>query len=498
MLKMPVFMPAAETTDKVKMSFLQYLAEEDSARSAQYQSYRDYDDGEHNTQLTERMRQFLQVKTGQEFNGNYCPVVIDALVEKLTVTGFEAGAQSAQLWQWWEASRMDGIQDVVHRSAVRDGDTYLIVEYDNEKEQPAFIDELAYNGHEGVKVHYSKESRRTIEFASKRWQIDHGDDAGYRRRLNLYYPNRIEKYISDSRMDEGNWQRYQAEDDPAWPLWWTRDGAEFGEPLGVPVIHFKNSDQGYNYGKSEIRSVIPLQDALNKSIIDLVAAADTTGFRIFFMIGDDPSALTVVPGTWIYTLRPPGGPNGAQIGHIPGEDLSSLIKVIDKFTLLIAHVSRTPVSMFQITNQRAAEGTQKQEESGLVNKARKRHIYFGNAWEDAMAMARKLHNVFGPGPELDENQIISTVWGDPEVRNEKEHIETIALKKEKLGIPLEVAWAEAGYSPEQIEEMKQSEEYQARLNLLRTGMVGPGQQPGQPETNQDDQRQEEEEEGGDN
>jgi len=459
--------PAAETVDKVKISFMDWLAKEDETKQRNYDMYREYYDGEHATQLTDRQREYLQVKSGQEFNTNYCPIVVDAVAERLIVTGFDTNEESQEdegeestrmtqaetFWEWWTRNRMDALQRIVHTSAGRDGDTYLIVSWDDERDRPVFTPEMAYDGHQGVKIHYSQEKRGLVECASKRWRIERGGDAGYMRRLNMYYPNRVEKYISDSRDDDGNWREYVEEGEEDHVKWWTDTGLENGAALGVPVFHFKAADWGYDYGKSDLHDIIPVQNALNKSVIDLLAAADTTGFRIFTMIGVDPSNLTIAPGMWSSSMKPPGGEGGASIGHIPGENLAPMIELKDSFVSEIARISRTPLSYFQASGQRAAEGTLKQQESGLVAKVSDRQVSYGNAWEDAMEMARRLSNAFGSGPEMSEDIAISTLWADAQVRNEKDHIETIGLKVEKLGIPTTIAWQEAGYSPAEIANM---------------------------------------------
>jgi len=452
--------PVAQINQQ-QLAFLHWLAEEDSARQSEYTAYREYYDGDHDTQLTARQRKYLQIKIGEQFNDNHCPTVVDALAERLTVTGFEAEGQDEALWDWWEQNRMDGTQRIVHLAAVRDGDSYLIVEWDNDDGSPVFIPELAYDGIDGVKVHYSKIQRDVIEFASKRWRIEQGEGTGKQRRLNLYFPDRIEKYISDSDEFEGDWQPFQEEGE-AWPIPWVDSK---GEPLGVPVVHFKNKEQGYSYGQSELKNVVPLQNALNKSIIDLLAAADTTGFRIFWMLGDDPSGLEIAPGSFIYSLRPAGGEEGASVGFFPGEDLSPLIALKDSFVMEIARVSRTPISYFQISGLRPAEGTLKQEETGLVARAIDRHAGFGNSWEDALAMARRLFNTFGP-EQMDEEQTISATWKDPVTRNEKEHLESLKFKNE-LGVPQEKLWVEMGYNADEVAEMKamRGEEQAASSNI---------------------------------
>jgi hypothetical protein len=100
-----------------------------------------------------------------------------------------------------------------------------------------------------------------------------------------------------------------------------------------------------------------------------------------------------------------------------------------------------------------AEGAEKQREAGLVARARDRQVSFGNAYEDMMAIARRLHNAFGNGEKLDEEQSISAQWKDAQTRNEKELLETLILKAQLL-VPQEQLWREMGYDAEQIEEFK--------------------------------------------
>jgi len=446
---MPELYPAAEALDKVRMAFLKWLNNQDTARYTAYAAYRDYYDGDHDTQLTERMAKYLQVKRDQEFNANYCPIVVDALSERLSVTGFTCDdeAQAELFDDWWQANRMDAMQGITHLSTIRDGDGYVLVEWNEAEGRPVYSYELAFDGQEGAELHYEDE-RNKPAFASKRWRVKVGNGTGKLRRLNCYYPDRIEKYISNQGEFEGAWQPYKEQGQP-WPIPWVD---RTGQPLGIPLVHFKNADQGYNYGQSELRSVVPLQNALNKSLIDLLAAADTTAFRIFWMLGDDPSGLEVAPGSWIYSTRPPGGDAGASVGFFPGEDLSPLIALYTGFAAEVAKVTRTPLSYFQISGQTPAEGSQKQQEAGLVSKAKNRQVTFGNSWEDMLSMARKLANLYG-SMALDETATISTQWASAETRNETEDVANAKTKGE-LGIPQEQLWAELGYSQADIDHMK--------------------------------------------
>lgn len=417
---------------------LKLIAEvEDKARRGLYKTYREYYDGCHDTQITARQRKYLEVKIGQEFNVNYFPVVVDALSERLRVTGFDADAYSETIWEWFEYNRGDALQAVIHSAAVRDGDAYAIAEWNEYDNMPYWEFEQAYDGNEGVEVIYSDKARNNPLFAFKRWG----------NRMNVYYFGRVEKYEKSG----ADWALLET-------LPWTVDGSINGQGLGLPVVHFRNRDQGFSYGRSEGADIIPVQNALNKSVIDMVAAADTTAFRIYWMLGDDPSGIETQPGSWVFSTKPPTGEDGAEIGYFPGEDLTNMIAIKDTFVTEIARISRTPLSLFQMSGNVAAEGTLKQQEGGLVARAKDRQVTFGNAWEDLVRVSIWMHNAFSPESEIPEDLRISTLWADPETRNDLAFIEMLKVKRE-LNVPIETLWAEMGYDDTKIEDFKAGSEY---------------------------------------
>lgn len=441
-------------------SYLAWLFDREATTQEAYTQYREYYDGDQDTLLTDRQKEFLELKAGQEFNLNVCPIVVDSLAERLVVTGFDAGDQGQTLWEWWTKNRMDAESGITHTAAVRDGDAYVIVGYDNEEKYPTFTFEMACASGEGVKVHYSRENRKKILFASKRWRTEQGPDKGKLRRLNLYFEDHIEKYYSHSDEKEGNWLPYVKDEDAeekdgtlgkcGWQ-WWTETGREGGKPLGVPVVHFKNRDQGYDRGQSELKDVLPLQNAANKSVLDLVASADISGFPIFVGLGDKGwGDQTIGPG-WVLTTSQE--PTKADLKKIGAEDLRPLIAIKDSFMIDVARITRTPLSNFQISGQMPAEGAEKQREAGLVAKVENRQVTFGNAYEDMMKIARRLHNAFGTGEKLDEEEQISTQWKDAQTRNELALLQTLQIKAE-LGVPTKQLWREMGYNDEQIEEFE--------------------------------------------
>jgi hypothetical protein len=263
--------------------------------------------------------------------------------------------------------------------------------------------------------------------------------------------------------------------------------------LGLPVIEFRNGRS------SELSEVVPIQRALNKSFIDLIAASDAAGFRVMFAAGWEPkdsagNPLKVEPGAILYTTNPDG-----SLTSVPGDDLTRLIQVVDRHILSIAQVSRTPISNFQLFGQIPSADSQKQLEAGLLAKCKSRQRVYGNAWEDLIYLARRVAlgvPLYGAGEAAGtvtgyglpayagmlqgtEGVKLGTLWQDTETRNEKQHLETLTLKK-ALGVPQEQIYLEMGYSQAQAESWAAEAE---ERRLAMAGLLAEGQSGGE------DQRQ---------
>lgn len=466
----------------VQQSYVQDLMNRERARSADYIRAREYYDGVHRTQLTNRTREFLNLKADADFNVNYCPMVVNAKADRLSVSGFDIDdAQKDILWKWWRKNRMDRTQGIVHRASIRDGDAFVLVEWDNVAQMPRFYFEPAYAG-DGVMVYYSEERRDDIQFASKHWRINYGENAGKMRRLNLYFPDRIEKYISHDDVALGNWMPYMDDETAMMPgrlgncgcIWFTDTGTESGKALGIPIIHFKHNDNGDCYGISHLANVMPVQDVLNKSMIDLIGAMDVAGFGLLVGTGADWTGTKVGPGAIVSVTK---SSSEANLTRLPGDDPAGLLAVYNALVMEIARVSGTPLSYFQSSGQVAAEGTMKQQEVALVSQVKKSQIDYGNAWEDVLTMARRLYNVYGEGG-MDEDEMIDTVWDEAESRNEMEQVQTLSIKVQQLGVSEEQAQTEMGYDATQIAAFKREKmRRQAMAIRNMAGMAAPaGQQ----------------------
>lgn len=456
---------------------LQGILYRQEAEAAAVRDARRYYDGDHPAPLTKRQQEYLgplltEAESG--FNHNLVRVVINRLRERLNVTGFTVNGASAaegegagpdeilakQLWDWWTANRMERQQIRLHRRALRDGKSYMIVDYDTANQRPRLTLHEVDAGPEapGVILHRDPSDPNIVLFATRYFYDFDPLTPGKtgRERKTVYLSNEVRKYVRDLKA-VGTWAPYQDEGDATWPLPWSD---RMGNPLGVTCIEFQNPDG------SEALAIAGLQNALNKSWLDLLAAADTNGFPILTAnykselveIEEEGDAnlegtdeFKVAPGRLLEIF-------GGDIRRIDGANLDPMINVLWTVVAAIGGVTSTPQYYLKpILGVDVPSGEAlKQLESGLVQRAHERMLEFGESWEQAMEMAVRVNAAFGTGGPVPSPLTIATQWADPNTRMEEVEAKSAQIH-DTLGVPRPAVWGKLGYTPEEIAAFREEE-----------------------------------------
>jgi hypothetical protein len=479
---------------------MQSIVAKQEAEAARVRALREYYDGAHPVLLTDRQEEFIgkMLTEGEfEFSHNAVKSVIDTLRERLNISGFAVNGKAivegssdtgneakaaALMWAWWEENRYDAQQIRLHRRALRDGKSYVMVDYDQANMRPRFSLQSVWDGKTGIVCHRDPEMPDTILAMCKYWytfDITKPGTTG-RERRTVYLPGEIRKYIRGGA--EFQWIPYtDPEDGGVWPIPWVD---RQGNPLGITLFEFENP------GGSEVAQIIGLQNLLNKSWLDLIAAADMHGFPILAIEDEAPQGfadavavneqdediegddeLFMAPGR-ILDLH------GAKGHRIEAGDLSHLIDVIRLTIDAIAGVSKTPPhTLWPVGGDIPSGEALKMLESGLVKRAEERFLIFGQAWADVMTMAYKLERTFGNASLPDIPKLkVHTLWDDPETRNEKSDAEMAEIQS-RLRVPDEKLWEILGYSPQDIAKFKamqrldQAANMQAALSAIQTAQA---------------------------
>jgi hypothetical protein len=189
-----------------------------------------------------------------------------------------------------------------------------------------------------------------------------GEQDVERLRINVYWPDRIQKF----EHADGGLKPLPGEE-------WTD---KLGEPLGLPVVHFRN--RGKPYGRSEIRDAVPLQDAVNRNLVSMIMAAELTAFQVTYSIGAElPAEIT--PGMVISINKeaPLTKDEVVQIGTLKQGELVPYIDLARFLKGEIGEITSTPSPIFSDDLRRVSGEAMKQNDAPLVGKVRRMQVGFG-------------------------------------------------------------------------------------------------------------------------
>lgn len=407
----------------------------------------------------------------------------------------------------WDKNKMDERQADVHWMAGRDGKAFIMPEYNPTEGMVEWAINPAFDGTTGVRMVYSEDNYKPL-YAVKRWSVvPHPADADQTttvKRMNIYYPDRIEKWVARGAItaaDAGNWKPLDPNKTEvittehgsyrATVEWWTdeviatesvdaegnpttkRVFGRNGKPLGIPVFHFKANAQGNSEGRSDIAQVIAQQDVINRANAMVSAGEQFMGTpTIFIMSNSNIEELEMFPGSPIQLSE------DASVYVAPAADLAGLNDSLNAKIQRAATLARIPVSYFNVTGQIAAEGTQKQMEVLLTARVEKRQKAFGNRYEELVRMSLKLMAMFDPEFDLFSTETLTEIddlslsctWEPAEVRNETEDSQR-AKTQQDMGYPIEIYGQTDGLTTDQIAMVKREEERKQKLNDARTNQL---------------------------
>lgn len=411
---------------------------ETGERAEQVELARQYADGEHRAKLTAEMKELLRLDGSSAledvspFNLNHMDNIIQTLIDRLEVTAIETDTPAGDVWakDVQDLNDFDALQVDVSESTVRDGDSFVMVAADRVTGRATFTHEFAYDGIEGVIPIYNGGTRE-MAAAIKIWRenINENNVLSEQSRVNVYYPGRIEKYVT--RGAGGQLEQYRDAPGDTWPYAWVD---RTGRPLPVPITPFKNRSKEYsNSGKTELADVISTQDALNRVLVSMVMATELTGFQIRTSIGFRPPRA-ISPGMWIAAVpKDTNGNDATSIDEGRQRWLSSikigtlevgpLAPFLDEASFLIDQmyeITRTPRSVGRDSN--ASGEAQKQREIGLIGKARRCQISFGLSWQKVFRLAHLIESVFAPDAPPAVARIKAR-WRSPEIRDDGKTVE---------------------------------------------------------------------------
>ncbi len=351
-----------------------------SRKKRLYGRYWDYYDG--NMPLIYNSERLREIFSGlnAKFTENWCSVVVDSVLDRIEmqtpqVTG--DGSANDVLAELWEDTGLVEDEYSIHEDVAVTGESFVIAW---PSEQDASVIEAFHNDARLVHVEYDVDKPRKMRFAAKWWNAP---DA--RVRMTLYYPDRLEYYVTRRATTESEINSAKLFE----PL-----SAEDGEavvvnPFGrIPVFHFRSNTRK---AKSQIASIIEVQDAINKLLSDMMVAAEFGAFPQRYVISQAGiEEIRNAPNEiWDLPASLEGG-QGTMAGQFSAMDLGNYLQAINKLSADIGVITRTPRHYFFLQTGDPSGDALRTMEAPLIRKVSRLLATLRPAWRDLVQFLLEL------------------------------------------------------------------------------------------------------------
>ncbi len=427
------------------------------------------------------------------FRDNWMKVIINAVNFRLKLINFhfekdEQGELAKKIWDVMRLNEINIQQRDLHEGTLVENRAFMLVWPDDELGA-----RLDWQPGQICRIFYDPDRRTKPLWAVKRWTVETGEIF-----VTFYTPEFVFKYTdtsatsnrtnrkpsSSSALTEvpgvgwfGNLE-VRLIDGEDWPL---------PNPYGrVPIVEFNNTSY-----RSELEDAVPQQDALNKTLLDMMVTGEFQGFpqRAIETLGSEPDGGWVAGPGEVWVFRPTQDHEGK---HIPTQfhtfktaDPSTYMQPIGMWLQHMALTSSTPVRMF-FQSDRGGRGDSPSGDSLLVDdktlndKVVDKHDRLGNRWLD---VARLIADSIGV--ENAFSLVGEAVWQDPR-HDYQLSVLLEGVKMIEIGMPVEFVVTKLAFTPGEVVELlkmikEQKEEQEKRereaLAIAKTTATVSANQP---------------------
>lgn len=382
--------------------------------------------------LNQRWFKLFQ-KNQSDFRFNFSKTVVDAVLNRLEIDQIETNTEQADTYFAELLEQPDIKLDIneIHRNTLIYGDAYAIVWPDETGKVT-----IDYNSPLTTVIIYDQENPRKKLYAAKMWQ--YADYNTKKINLNLYYPDRIEKYEGYGEIENMG----------------TPQGANFTlietikNPWNeIPVFHFRTHKP---YGRPEHADAFGPQDAINKLINTHMLTVDYQGAPQRYALSTGGNSSEFDDFSEDDTARENIGSlkNGpgelwylqgvSQVGQFAAADPKTFTEPVVEFVNQMAAITSTPTHYFMRGSYIPSGQALRVSEAPLTKKVENRQMAFESTWKDLFSFLLKIENI---------SATLDIDWKPAETVDAVDNWD-VAVRKKSVGMPLEQILLELGYDPE--------------------------------------------------
>jgi hypothetical protein len=385
---------------------------------------------------------------------NFAHIAVDAITDMLHLNSVttEDNTLDVVLDDLNDLNDLNEEFPILLLNACKYGDAYLMVWPSSDAEGNPVGVTMRCKDPLTVRVFYGEEDPTHKARAIQSWE--EGAKAELVVRANLYYPDRVERYVHQGKVPQdpkrAKWQPYTGDDAPA----------VVPNPFGeVPFFHYRTARP---YGVPLHVNAYGPQLAINKLISSHLATVDYQSFPQRYALVDPAADLSGPQSNDFDEEHPLDGedpetagqsqldasPNALwnlqgykEVGQFEAADPRNFLAPLDRYIKALAQVTGIPMHAFDSTGDAISGESRREANEPIYDRVEHLQESFGATHRRAYQFALQI---------LGEDADVSVTWKPARRIDDKEGWETIKLKIE-LGIPKDVVFAEAGYLASDID-----------------------------------------------
>ena len=393
----------------------QYFEENAEIMGEEITLFREYASGKHRNVLSDRQQTILELpgmpNEGMPIFADYVDLMLQMLQSRLSIDTIDVVVdndndyEAATEWvnELLDDNRFDALQLDIHEATLRDGDTFVLCNWDVPMQRARFYRNLAYDGDIGVIPIIDQdimEMTAAIKILNGLYRVYRQQIANDGIPFIQYYEVPL---ISN---EETGYSTGESDSPTIWP------------PGVLPLVRFNfRTDALTGRGVSPILRAIPMQDALNHSLGATLVSAMFNAYRSLFSRNWELKENR--PGM-VHHAYDAEGPDGDRPVDLKSVGEGALTPYIEQNNHLIQIMGDVLQLLFpSVSGDNPSGEALKERVSGLVSQINKAQVKLGNAWEDLVKLAHTVETIWAPAERKPPPiKRFNAVWMSAEVRDD--------------------------------------------------------------------------------
>jgi hypothetical protein len=415
------------------------------------------------TWSSDKLERVFNTSTAPKWVQDWCAVIVDSVLDRLDLKRLTVANDDGltdAIDDLFRDSGLDIDASDVHKDAVLTGEGYVIAWKDEGGEVEAY-----HNDSRQCHLFKDSEHPRKSKMAAKWWD-EEGTDF---RHLTLYYPDKLEYWIRRKKSEDCDDDWHEGE--------WAPEREPATNPYGeIPVFQFDVDKRG----ASELDKVMPLQDIVNKTVSDMMIAAEFQSVPQRWAILQSDYNIDATEGTPqqlpyspFGTVTFPAGDGEAQptsTGTYPAADIRMFLDVMEKCARAMAIITRTPKHYLMAQAGDPSGEALMAMEAPLTRKVQKYQKRLQQTWRRVALFLLKLNGENTTVPVKD----VLPLWQDVRTVQPLTEAQT-RLTNVQAGIPIHNQLRDDGWTDPELDQLDEDAR-RAAPNAMQTTQGTPEEQ----------------------